>query len=720
MEKHYRLNFVIPLLFVIITVSILMVFLTHTLQENAINKEKIMTVPNFKTLFQKELEREAGVLTGYLDILKKDTHLQSLFLRGDREGLYRAIQPVYEDLNRQIDLTHFYFIRNNGEVFLRGHEKTRYSDIVERYTFLQAKASGKPYYGIEFGIKKNYTLRVVHPWIVNGKTIGFIELGKEVDKLITAISSQLKTEIYLAVDKNIYANAPEFVKKRVADVQSCLDYYIVYATYTVPPNLPQIIKNSDEAKLNFKFDNRYFHAFTTPLIDVSQQHLGEMVFLVDATLEHEIMNNVIKILAIAVILLTLLLFIAGYYFIHKKEQEINTLTGELSDRKEFMETLIETAPVPIFYKDEKGVYLNANKKFLDLFGFSDVNQIKGKTAYDIAPEAMADLYHRKDLEVLDHPKKLQVYESTIEGKNHYDVVFYKSAFFKADGSIAGMIGMIYDITERKKMEQQLQHFNEMLADQIEYEVAARMKAEQEKKAKDDLLLQQSKMAAMGEMIGAIAHQWKQPLNIIGLLAQDLGESYRYGELGEREVNHIEKSIMEQVEFMSQTVNDFREFFKPAKEKKPFLACETVKKVYELIQNQFVKMGITVDIEEHRHFTVYGYPNEFKHVILNILNNARDVFEEKKVHGKIRVSFASTPTEGTIYIRDNGGGIPEAFLPDKLFEPYVSSKGDKGTGIGLQIAKTIIEKNMGGTISAHNIEDGAEFVITLPVHSAENR
>ena len=177
--------------------------------------------------------------------------------------------------------------------------------------------------------------------------------------------------------------------------------------------------------------------------------------------------------------------------------------------------------------------------------------------------------------------------------------------------------------------------------------------------------------------------------------------------------------MGQVEFMAQTVNDFREFFKPTKEKKEFLVSEIVNKVYELIKNQFDKTGVTVDIQENPHFNVFGYPNEFKHVILNILNNARDVFEEKKIPGHIQVNFITDTETGTIFIRDNGGGIPETFLPDRLFEPYVSSKGDKGTGIGLQIAKTIIEKNMGGKISAHNVEGGAEFVISLPLHNTNS-
>jgi len=276
------------------------------------------------------------------------------------------------------------------------------------------------------------------------------------------------------------------------------------------------------------------------------------------------------------------------------------------------------------------------------------------------------------------------------------------------------VGVILDITEHKRLEGELRRLNETLAEQVETEVTARIAVQEEKKAQEELLLQQSKMAAMGEMIGAIAHQWNQPLNVIALIVQNFAEDYRDGEVDEKQVEKLENQLIEQVRFMSQTMNDFRNFFKPSKEKTVFAACESAGSVAKLLKPQFDKHRVTVTIHPHEHFQVNGYPNEFKQVVLNILNNARDVFEEKKQAGQIDLLFEHDEAYGTIRIRDNGGGVPETLLPEKLFEPYVTTKGEKGTGIGLQICKTIIEKNMGGNLSVQNVENGAEFVIRLPL------
>lgn len=265
---------------------------------------------------------------------------------------------------------------------------------------------------------------------------------------------------------------------------------------------------------------------------------------------------------------------------------------------------------------------------------------------------------------------------------------------------------------RKKAERDLAEMNQNLQERVETEIAKRRNQQQ-------ILIQQSKMAAMGEMIGAITHQWKQPLNAIGLMTQDLSDAYEYGELGEESVRTYERNVMEQVNFMAQTINDFKAFFKPSKEKTPFLACEAVRKVYDLVKARFVKMEIDVAFHEHEHFTVDGYPNEFMQVVLNLFGNARDAIEEKGEKGRIDVRFENDETHGTIYIRDNGGGVPEELLPDKVFQPYVSTKGEKGTGIGLQIAKLIIEENMEGAITVHNTAEGAEFVIRLPLAKASN-
>ncbi|MBF0564746.1 MAG: response regulator [Nitrospirae bacterium] len=262
-----------------------------------------------------------------------------------------------------------------------------------------------------------------------------------------------------------------------------------------------------------------------------------------------------------------------------------------------------------------------------------------------------------------------------------------------------------------------------------------------------LLIQQSKLATLGEMIGSIAHQWKQPLSSINLIIQDLEDAYANGEMNKEYLDDSVKSILEQTRYMSETIGDFRQFFKPDKEKKSFDILKSIREVYSLIERQLRSLNIAFSIHcrcdkktecdalinlkpcEHNYMAIKGYPNEFKQVVLNIVNNARDAIVDRRTEGKIgkneigcSVAIGCQAIKGNIKIQvekqagsirvavnDNGGGIPESVI-DKIFEPYITTKqGDKGTGIGLYMSKVII-KNMGGRLFAHNIGNGAMFTI----------
>lgn len=230
---------------------------------------------------------------------------------------------------------------------------------------------------------------------------------------------------------------------------------------------------------------------------------------------------------------------------------------------------------------------------------------------------------------------------------------------------------------------------------------------------EKMLVQQSKMADMGHMLSVITHQWKQPLTILGLVSDSLNMEMEFDKLRPNSLKDGLEQIKKQVRHMNETADDFSSFFKPTKEIKPFEAVEAIREVQKFLEHQFYLLNISIHFELNSPITVTGNRNEFKQVIINILQNAKDVFEEKKIKdGNIYIHVEKSNTTGIIKIRDDGGKIPEEIL-DKLFNAYFTTKGEKGTGIGLQIVKLIIEKNMKGKIYAHNVDDCAEFVIELP-------
>jgi PAS domain S-box-containing protein len=240
------------------------------------------------------------------------------------------------------------------------------------------------------------------------------------------------------------------------------------------------------------------------------------------------------------------------------------------------------------------------------------------------------------------------------------------------------------------------------------------KLQKDKEAAQALLIQQSKLAELGMMIGAIAHQWKQPLNAIWLMTQDLKMSYDYDEATPETMAKFKNEMGEQVKFMSQTIDDFKNFYKPSTSKTTFRLCVAIDSVLSLLAGQLAKDGIEVVREFDYSIYTEGFESEFKQVILNIVNNAKDALQEKQDGVRfVQISTYQEKGIAKVEISDNAGGVDEKLLiGEKIFEPYNTTKGDSGTGVGLSLSKTIIEKKMNGRLLVKNIEDGALFTIEL--------
>jgi two-component system C4-dicarboxylate transport sensor histidine kinase DctB len=171
--------------------------------------------------------------------------------------------------------------------------------------------------------------------------------------------------------------------------------------------------------------------------------------------------------------------------------------------------------------------------------------------------------------------------------------------------------------------------------------------------------------------------------------------------------------METLKFMSQTINDFKNYFKPDKELSRFSIGPVVKRTISIMEGSIGNIQITIEYDEAEDQVIYGYPNEYSQVILNILLNAKDALNERKTSNpEIKISIRTENGKSVVTIGDNAGGIPENII-DKIFEPYFSTKGpDAGTGVGLFMSKNIIEENMNGKLTAYNTEQGAEFRIEI--------
>ena len=302
------------------------------------------------------------------------------------------------------------------------------------------------------------------------------------------------------------------------------------------------------------------------------------------------------------------------------------------------------------------------------------------------------------------------------------------------GEILSVVTSIRDITGRKEMEDALHEQTELL----EQEMAERQRAQEslaaqqrqleelnevlaqgineavaELRHKDQMLIQQGRLAAMGEMINNIAHQWRQPLNNIGLIVQNLQLGYESGDMTAAEMNREVNSAMEVILHMSHTIDDFRNFFRQDREKSAFGVNGAVSRCLEFVAASLESCHIRVEVSDEEQVMATGYQNEYAQVLLNILNNARDVLMERRIEApRIAVRVSGANGRSLVAISDNGGGIAEDILP-RIFDPYFTTKEPgKGTGIGLYMSKVIVEQHMNGRLTARNVAEGAEFRIEV--------
>lgn len=264
------------------------------------------------------------------------------------------------------------------------------------------------------------------------------------------------------------------------------------------------------------------------------------------------------------------------------------------------------------------------------------------------------------------------------------------------------------IQQSDKQQRQLMQLNEELDS---YKKDLELKVEEEianRKEKEKMLIQQSKLAAMGEMMDAVAHQWRQPIGVLQMRVNILIEDFEDGIVDSKYLEEFEDSMTSQIDHMMNTLNEFRSFFRPNKSAQTFDIKKTIDKVMLLGKDEFMKYKLNIKINEHQKFVLNGIENELKHLLLNIINNSKDAFEERKIDNReivINIYGDSKYFE----IEDNAGGIPDSIIKD-IFKANVTTKDEtKGTGIGLYMCSQIAQKH-NATLNAENTDRGVKFTM----------
>lgn len=375
-----------------------------------------------------------------------------------------------------------------------------------------------------------------------------------------------------------------------------------------------------------------------------------------------------------------LIIIIFYLWNIRLKREIKTsskLAYELQNSLDDFKILVDATIEAIFIINKNGKCTEANDAAKKLFGFSKKSDYLNKHIYFIVSSEDINRVRRSLKEEQNFPKEVNL----VKKDGTVFPALVKGESLKRIDQTTRIVSIV-DLTELKQ--------------------------------KEHLLFQQSKMALMGEMMSAIAHQWRQPLNALATLNMQIEMKLEFqGDMNLEDYKPISDGINNQLSYMSKTIDDFRDFFIPSKRKSNFSICNVIKEVIEILKPQLDNNNIKYTSTEGT-FKFIGFPNEFKQVIINIINNSKDAILSNKIKdGEINILVEEMHSNIFVHIRDNGGGIDKKII-NKVFNPYFTTKFEaKGTGIGLYMSKMIIEKSMGGELLVESENTKTTFTIVLP-------
>lgn len=480
---------------------------------------------------------------------------------------------------------------------------------------------------------------------------------KSLDKTIKLMESSHKDLLSIPMSDNIkkiYFSKPIMLDKNVKE-------YI--------KNAKKVVKIRDGQSLSYVLNN------SQNLLE----KLDKAVFAYQMENEHK--TEVLQRNELFIVFFVLITLIFEAIFIFRPaNRSIVSKTEELQLQKFNSEMVIQTSKNAIIAIDDKLDIFTYNKSAVETFGFKsyEMNNL----------ESISKIMHEEDF--LKFSKDVNLFMNTSKIQGMLNKTFELSGIRKNGESFPFRITIGANNYKNHKI------------------IVANFRDITLEKEKEDIILRQSKFVAMGEMIGAIAHQWRQPLNALNIHIENLEDDYEDKMVDKKYIDTFITQQTKIIQFMSKTIDNFRNFFRINKDKEIFSIKTAIEDTINIQSAQLIINHICVNVND-KDFKINSYKNEFQQVILNLISNAKDAILSNKIQNP---QIDITIDDGIIKITDNASGIPMDII-DRVFEPYFTTKGAKsGMGMGLYMSKMIIEDNMKGSLSVSNVDEGAEFIIKL--------
>lgn len=363
----------------IIFLSIVGMLCTYMSQRSSIQNDSEQYFLKYSQNFEYILNNEINQLNSFSVLIANNIEIQKKYLSFDKNELYKTTKYLFDILNNNNDITHFYFIKPNDEVFLRVHDFTKNSDLMERFTFLKAKETQKPFYGLEFGIKNNFTLRYVYPWIVDNRIIGYIEIGKEIDKITKTLSKQMNLESFFAINKEILKNPKnEILPDNLIETK---ENYIFYNNSKIDEKILAFINSNDNTK-ELDVNNKILILHKSLLNDISGKSLGFKIVSIDITDKY---NNSKKQLFYYFLIMffgTSFMLLVGYFLSKEKQKHINNAINKigvlLANQRRIhknLKKLINLQKNIVILTNGEEIHF-ANREFFTFLGYKNLSDFK--------------------------------------------------------------------------------------------------------------------------------------------------------------------------------------------------------------------------------------------------------------------------------------------------------------------------------------------------------
>ncbi|MCP4634585.1 MAG: PAS domain S-box protein [candidate division Zixibacteria bacterium] len=747
MGKYENLKFriLIPLVLAIIMLLGTFVFGVYSLQKREILLQAEARLNSCYEIFQREIENETTNLNSIIEVLQSNRDFQSAWLKRDRQALRQLLSPIFGKLYSENVITQLYLHDLHRINFMRVHKEKMYGDIIDRTTLIQAEKTGRPTKGIELGSMGIFTLRVVHPWRINGKLVGYIELGNEIGHIAKQMHDDLNVDVVITINKtNLVRDRWEAGLRmlgRKDNWEQFSDIVIIDKTIDeIPNDLTNLLVSDDHSYLEplseVTIAEQRYSTGIIPLHDVERRIVGEMVVLFDITEQAAVLrNSFIEIITVSIIVclgLVLLFYIIlsqterKLYISRKRaieeaqarqleqSQHIKELKLKHTDLLKSKEAIrqselrfrdiAENMADWIWEVDENGVFTYCSDNVQKILGYES-NEIVGQTPFALMPPEEAKGVVKIFLELSKAQKPVKDLENWNIHKDgrHICLLTNGIPLFDKNRKLSGYRGVNTDITERKR-------------------------AAEEKAKLENQLSQNQKMQAIGTLAGGIAHDFNNILSTIFGFTEFAKTAMPDSDRGQGDLDEVLKAANRAKDLVKQILTFSRQV---EHERKPIEIYPIIKESIRLLR---ASLPTTIEIRQNLDpncGAILADPTQIHQVLMNLCTNAYHAMQEQGgILGidlkavEVDAEYASTHQNLSerIYLRlticDTGKGMDHSTM-QRIYEPFFTTKDvGRGTGLGLSIVHGIVT-NFGGEITVYSeLGKGTTFNVYLPQIDSE--